>query len=119
MIIAIPTDGKRGLAELVAEHFGRCRTYTFLDERGAIVEIIDNTSEHMGGSGLPPELMKRHGAGVLLCKSLGPRALDLCGHLGITVFVCQAGTVKEAFKMFKAKKAKKAGQDDICEEHRK
>jgi len=118
MKIVIPTNGKRGLDDTVAEHFGRCNTYTFLDEKGNVAEIIDNTSEHMGGSGLPPELMKKHGANILLCKGLGPRALNLCKQLGIDVYVCQAKTVKEIFEMWKTKKIKKANFEDVCEEHR-
>ncbi|MFH1432564.1 MAG: NifB/NifX family molybdenum-iron cluster-binding protein [archaeon] len=118
MKIVISTDGKRGLDDTVAEHFGRCNTYTFLDEKGNIVEIIDNTSEHMGGTGLPPELMKKHGADVLLCRGLGPRALDLCKELGIDVYVCHAETVKEIFEKWKNKIIKKAGFEDVCEEHR-
>ena len=118
MKIVIPTNGKRGLDDTVAEHFGRCNTYTFLDEKGNVAEIIDNTSEHMGGSGLPPELMKKHGANILLCKGLGPRALNLCKQLGIDVYVCQAKTVKEIFEIWKTKKIKKANFEDVCEEHR-
>ena len=118
MKIVIPTDNKKGLDDTVAEHFGRCNTYTFLDEKGNIVKIIDNISEHMGGSGLPPELMKKHGANVLLCKGLGPRALNLCKQLGIDVYVCQAKTVKEIFEMWKNKRIKKANFEDVCEEHR-
>jgi len=118
MKIVIPTDDKKGLDDMVAEHFGRCETYTFLDENGKIIEIIDNTSEHMGGIGLPPELMKKHGANVLLCKGLGPRALELCRQFGIDVYVYQAHTVKEIFDLWKRKKIKKAGFDDVCEEHR-
>jgi len=119
MKIVIPTDGKRGVEDSVAEHFGRCNTYTFLDENGKVVEIIDNTSEHMGGHGLPPELMKRHGAKVLLCKGLGPRALNLCGQFGIDVYVCHAETVKEMFRKWKSDELKKAGAGDVCEEHRR
>jgi predicted Fe-Mo cluster-binding NifX family protein len=118
MKIVIPTDNKKGLDDTVAEHFGRCNTYTFLDEKGKVIEIIDNISEHMGGSGLPPELMKKHGANVLLCKGLGPRALNLCKQLGIDVYVCQAKTVKEIFEMWKNKRIKKANFEDVCEEHR-
>lgn len=118
MKIVVPTNGKKGLNDAVAEHFGRCNTYTFLDEKGNVIEIIDNTSEHMGGSGLPPELMKKHGANVLLCRGLGPRALNLCKELGIDVYVCQAETVKEIFELWKNKKIKKANSDDVCEEHR-
>ena len=118
MKIVIPTDDKKGLRSAVAEHFGRCETYTFLDDNGEVIEVIDNTSEHMGGTGLPPEIMKKHGANVLLCKGLGPRALQLCEQLGIDVYVCQADTVKNIFLLWKNKKIKKAGFTDICEEHR-
>jgi len=118
MKIAIPTDNKKGLEDAIAEHFGRCLTYTFLNEKGEVVEIVDNTSEHMGGRELPPELMKKHGADILLCKDLGPRALALCSQLGIDVYVNQAETVKEIFEMWKNNKIKKAGAGDVCEEHK-
>jgi len=119
MKIVVPTDGRKGLEDKVTEHFGRCNTYTFLDKDGRLIEIIDNTSVHMGGEGQPPELMKKHGAEVLLCRGLGPRALDMCGQLGIEVYVCEAETVKEIFGKWKAGRIKKAGSEDICEEHKK
>ncbi|NOQ67902.1 dinitrogenase iron-molybdenum cofactor biosynthesis protein [Patescibacteria group bacterium] len=118
MKIVIPTNNKKGLSDTVAEHFGRCDTYTFLDENGNIIEIIANTSEHMGGTGLPPELMKKRGANILLCKELGTRALNLCKQLEIAVYVCQAKTVKEIFEMWKNNKIKKANLNDVCEEHK-
>ena len=116
--IVIPTNNKKGLNDKIADHFGRCLTYTFIDEKGNLLEVIGNTSEHMGGVGLPPELMKKHGADILLCKDLGPRALNLCRELGIEVYVCQAKTVKEIFEMWKNNKIKKAGAEDVCEEHK-
>ena len=69
----------------------------------------------MGGKGLPPELMKKHGADVLLCKALGPKAINLCRELGIDVYVCQAETVREIFEVWKNGKIKKAGAKDTCE----
>jgi len=116
--IVIPTNDKKGIEDTVAEHFGRCLTYTFLNEKGEVVEIIDNVSEHGGGQGLPPELMKDHGANVLLCRELGPRALNLCKELGIEVYVCQAETVREIFEMWKNNKIKKAGAKDVYEQHK-
>ena len=118
MKIVIPTNNKKGLNDKIADHFGRCKTYTFLDKKGEVIEIIDNTSEHMGGMGLPPELMKKHGADILLCKDLGPRALILCKELGIEIYVRQAETVKEIFEMWKNDKIKKAGAEDVCEQHK-
>ena len=116
--IVIPTNDKKGLNDKIADHFGRCLTYTFIDEKGNLLEVIGNTSEHMGGVGLPPELMKKHGADILLCKDLGPRALNLCQELGIEVYVCQAKTVKEIFGMWKNNKIKKAGAEDVCKQHK-
>ncbi|MDD4990481.1 MAG: NifB/NifX family molybdenum-iron cluster-binding protein [Candidatus Pacebacteria bacterium] len=118
MKIVIPTNNKEGLNDKVAEHFGRCLTYTFLDEQGEVLEIIENTSEHMGGIGLPPELMKKHGADILLCKDLGPRALILCRELRIDVYVSQAETVRDIFEVWKNGKIKKADTEDVCREHK-
>ncbi len=117
MRIVIPTNGKSGLSDTVAEHFGRCNTYTFIDENGNLLDIIDNTSEHMGGTGLPPELMRQHGADILLCKGLGSRALQLCNQLGIEVYVCQGDTVKEIFEMWRSKRLKRASYEDACRGH--
>ena len=118
MKIVIPTDGEKGIKEKVANHFGRCQTYTFLDEKGKVIETIENISEHMGGIGLPPELMKKHNADVLLCHDLGPRALNLCREFGIEVYTSTAETVEEIFAMWKNNQLKKATSDDVCEEHK-
>ena len=118
MRIVVPTNNKNGLDGKIAEHFGRCLTYTFLNEKGEVLEIINNTSEHMGGKGLPPELMKKHEANILLCRGLGPRALSLCQELGIDVYVYQAETVKEIFTMWQNNKLKKASIENVCKEHK-
>ena len=116
--IAIPTNGSKGLGDQVAGHFGRCNTYTFLDQFGNFLETIDNRSQHTSGSDLPPELLKKHEAEILLCNELGPSALNLCNKLAIKVYVGQAKTVKQIFQMWKSGKIKKAGADDICQEHK-
>lgn len=118
MKIVIPTNNKKGLSDSIAEHFGRCRTYTFLDEKGKVIEIIDNTSEHMGGVGVPPKLMKKHGAEILLCKGLGLRAIELFKNLGIKVYVYNTSTVKEIFDLWKNKKLIEAGAEDACSDHK-
>lgn len=118
MKIVIPTNDVRGLDDVVADHFGRCQTYTFLDEKGEVMEIIKNTSEHMGGTSLPPELMKQHGATVLLCKDLGPKALDLCNQLNILVYIHRAETVGEIYKLWKGKKLSMASTQDVCQQHK-
>lgn len=116
--IVIPTNDIKGLDDVVADHFGRCQTYTFLNEKGEVIEIIRNTSEHMGGIGTPPELMKQHEANILLCKDLGPKALDLCSQLNILVYVDQSESVREIYKLWKDKKLTKASTEDACQQHK-
>jgi predicted Fe-Mo cluster-binding NifX family protein len=70
----------------------------------------------MGGAGLPPELMKEKGVGVLLCKDLGLRAINLCKELGIDVYTCQADTVRDIFRIWQEKKINKAGPQDACQQ---
>lgn len=114
MKIAIPTDNRKGLDDTVARHFGRCQTYTFLNEKGEILEIIDNTSEDNGGRDLPPELIKRCGADILLCRDIGPKAITLSKNLGIEIYIGQAETVKEMLDIWKDNKISRAGQENAC-----
>ena len=118
MKIAIPTLGEKGLDEIVSQHFGRCETYTILDEKGLLIKIIENISSHNGGQGLPPELLQKNGINVLLCKGIGPMAIDLCKELNITVYVNSGKTVKEIFENWKRDSPLPASVDDSCEEHR-
>jgi predicted Fe-Mo cluster-binding NifX family protein len=118
MKIAIPTDDRKGTEDTVAEHFGRCQTYTFLNEKGEFLEAIDNTSEDRNDKGLPPELIKEKGADVLLCKDIGPKAVILCEKLGIEVYIGQAKSVKEMFEMWKNNKIRKADAEDFYKKHK-
>lgn len=118
MKIAIPTDGRKGVEDTVAEHFGRCSTYTFLNEKGKILEIIENTTRHAGGLNLPPRLIKNHGADILLCRDLGPRALNLCRELGVKVYVFRAERVRDIFNLWERNQSKEASNRDVCEEHK-
>ena len=117
MKIAIPTEDKKGLDDRVAEHFGRCKTFTFLDEDGRVIEIIDNASSHTFGSKLPPELLKEKGANIVLCKALGIKALNLCKKLGIEVYTGQAETVREMFNLWKNGKLDKNFKNVCSGEH--
>lgn len=115
--IAIPSMGQKGLEETVAEHFGRCSTYTILDEQGNLLEILKNTSSHMGGQGMPPELLQKNGIKILLCQGIGPKALQLCQDFKIEVYVDYSSTVKALFHKWENQKLSKADSNDSCKEH--
>ena len=118
MKIAIPTMGDQGFNESVAKHFGRCPTYTLLDNEGNILEILPNTSSHMGGTDLPPKLLSKNGVDVLLCHGIGPKAIELCKEYHIDTYVDDSQTVKQLFDKWKNKTLSKASHENACEEHR-
>jgi predicted Fe-Mo cluster-binding NifX family protein len=117
MKICIPTIGKNGLDDFVGEHFGRVPTYTIVDLDTDEVKVIQNTSEHMGGVGYPPELMIREGVNILVCRGLGRRAISMFDETGIEVYIGASGTVRDAVSAFKKGLLQKAGIGDACGRH--
>jgi predicted Fe-Mo cluster-binding NifX family protein len=117
MIIGVPTMGDRGLGEQVGEHFGRVPTYTLVDTETNEVRVVQNTSEHMGGTGHPPELLAKAGVNVLICQGLGQRAIQLFDAHGIEVFVGAFGTVSNAVRMWKERTLQKASESTACDKH--
>lgn len=118
MKIAIPTIGNKGLKEYVSEHFGRAPTFTIVDLATNEVKIIPNTSEHMGGSGYPPEIMANAGVEVMLCCGLGPRAIQMFEQYGIEVYVGAYGTVENTIQEWQAGKLQVATDENACKMHR-
>jgi predicted Fe-Mo cluster-binding NifX family protein len=117
MRISIPSMGGKGLDERVGEHFGRVPAYTIVDTETESVETITNTSEHMGGSGYPPELMVRANVDVMVCGGLGRRAIMMFEEMGIRVFVGASGTVREAVAQFQAGALQEATDENACQQH--
>lgn len=114
MKIAIPTNDKK----TVADHFGRCQLYLCFDETGNSLKEIENTSEHMGGKGLPPQLLKDNDVDVLLCKDLGPYAISLCKNNNIKVYKHpEAKSIDSLFKLWQSNKLKETTIGEGCESH--
>ncbi len=117
MKVCIPTMGEKGIEEYVGEHFGRVPTYTLVDTETNEVTVIDNTSEHTGGSGYPPEIIAKTGAEVMLCGGLGGRAVMMFEERGIMVYVGATGTVKDAIQMWQDGKLQAATNENACRQH--
>lgn len=117
MKICVPTMGNRGMDEYVGEHFGRVPTYTIIDTETNEVKVIPNTSEHMGGIGLPAEILARHGIDTMICSGLGRRAIGLFEQYGIMVYVGAYGTVKDALEMWKNNRLQVATDENACRQH--
>ncbi len=116
--VAVPTMGDKGIDEFVSEHFGRAPTFTVVDLATNEVKVIPNTSEHMGGSGYPPEIMAGAGVEVMLCSGLGPRAIGMFEQYGIEVYVGVSGTVKDAIQEWQIGRLQMATDENACRMHR-
>ncbi|MEA1925069.1 MAG: NifB/NifX family molybdenum-iron cluster-binding protein [Candidatus Altiarchaeota archaeon] len=117
MRIAVPSNGDKGMDEVVGEHFGRVPTYTIFEDQSREVEIIPNKSQHMGGGGLPPDLLQEKGVDVMICSSLGRRAIDLFQEKGIRVYVGASGLVRDAIEQWEKGGLVEATDKNACERH--
>jgi predicted Fe-Mo cluster-binding NifX family protein len=117
MKVAIPTMGDKGMNEQVGQHFGKVPTYTIVDTETNEVRVISNTSEHMGGRGLPPELLANEGVNTMLAAGLGMKAIMLFQELGIMVYVGAQGTVEDTIKLWQDGKLQAATEEDACKDH--
>jgi len=93
--IAVATDG-----EQVAQHFGRCPSYTIAQvEDGRVVsqEIISNPGHEPGF--LPGYLAER-GVGVIIAGGMGPRAEGLFAQRGIEAVVGAYGPVDKVLQAY-------------------
>jgi predicted Fe-Mo cluster-binding NifX family protein len=117
MKVSVPSMGDRGLDEQVGEHFGRVPTYTVFDTETNEVQVIENTSEHMGGTGYPPDLLANAGVNVMVCGGLGRKAIMMFEEMGIMVYIGAQGTVKEAIQMWKDGQLQPATDENACAQH--
>jgi predicted Fe-Mo cluster-binding NifX family protein len=117
MRICLPTNNSGGLGDHLCEHFGRAPTFTVVDTESDEVTVHQNRSEHMGGTGKPPEQIAKTGAKVLICSGLGPKAIDMLVSFGVEVYVGAYGTVGEAIQQWKEGKLSLADAQNACKEH--
>ncbi len=117
MKLCIPAMGENGLEEIVGQHFGKVPYYTVYDTDTKEATVIPNTSEHNGGTGLPPEIMDREGVDIMLCGGLGRKAVVMFEQYGIDVFIGANGTIREAINSWEACELTKATQDNSCSGH--
>lgn len=117
MKICVPTNGQGGMDDSVSAHFGRAPTYTIVDTETGQVKVVENRSDHMGGSGKPPEQVAGTGAEVVICSGLGPNAITMLSARGIASYTGATGTVKEALESYTHGRLTRATEETACKEH--
>ncbi|MFH1403086.1 MAG: NifB/NifX family molybdenum-iron cluster-binding protein [Candidatus Altiarchaeota archaeon] len=117
LLIAFPTDGDKGWDEELSQHFGRSTRYTLVNDEDDSITVIENTSQHMGGMGMPPEILSEAGVNVIICRGLGRRAIEMFSEFNIQVYCDASGTVGQVFKQWKAGGLLPASEDNSCTRH--
>jgi predicted Fe-Mo cluster-binding NifX family protein len=117
MKVCVPTMGKKGLDDQVGEHFGRVPTYTIVNTETYEVKVINNTSEHMGGTGYPAEILAATGINVMICSGLGRRAIMMFENNGIMVYVGASGSVRDSIQLWKDNQLQMATDENACSQH--
>jgi len=118
MKICVPTSGAGGPEDKVSQHFGRAPTFTIVDTESGNVTVIENRSDHMGGTGKPPEQVKGTGSSIVLCSGLGPTALAQLMSYDMEVYVGASGTAREAIEQFNRGLLRIATVESACREHK-
>lgn len=115
--VAVPVRELDGLDSEISPHFGRAAGFVIADLEDNEIEELENTSEHMGGQGKPPELLDEAGIDLLLCANLGRRAVQFFDRLDIDVCSGASGTAGDALQAWRNDELEPATEAAACKGH--
>jgi predicted Fe-Mo cluster-binding NifX family protein len=111
--IAVATNEKNGLEDVVSNVFGRARTFTIVDaedEKITGVTILENSavSYHHGAGPIAVKMLVDEGVEVVLANELGIGASELLKQHNISIIPVKPGTnvgdaTKKALRTYKEK----------------
>ncbi|SHJ31350.1 Predicted Fe-Mo cluster-binding protein, NifX family [Dethiosulfatibacter aminovorans DSM 17477] len=96
MRVAISTDGN-----MVAQHFGRCPSYTIVDiadGEAVIQHTVDNPGHAPGNI---PNFLNDKGAQCIVCGGMGAKAQGFFADFNIKTILGVTGTVEDAIEALK------------------
>jgi len=102
--IAVATNEKNGLRDIVSNVFGRAKTFTIVDaedEKIMGVTILENSaaSYHHGAGPIAVKMLVDEGVEVVIANKLGIGASELLKQHNITIIPVKPSTnVEEAIK---------------------
>jgi len=122
MKIVFATEGTRGLAENVSQHFGRCPTYTLvevIDGQEPKVTVVENPTLANHGPGMAPEYIAGLGAEFMVTGGMGPKAIEFFASFGIRAVTGAYGPVKDMLVALlrQLSSGENAPEPAPCEEH--
>lgn len=115
MKIVVTSKGKDLDSELDSR-FGRALHFIVFDTDTNEFRAVDNSQNlnAVQGAGIQAaENVSASGAKHLITGNCGPKAFRVLHAVGITVFLCKGGTVKEAIQKFQAGELEEANQPNV------
>ena len=107
MRIAISAETNNGLDSQVAQHFGRCPFFAFVDVEGQKIQstqVIENPFFSGHQVGQVPTFIHEQKADVMLSGGIGGRAIQFFQQFGIETATGASGTVRSTLDNYFAGK---------------
>jgi predicted Fe-Mo cluster-binding NifX family protein len=118
MKICVPVLSSDGKDSQIYGHFGSAPYFAIYDSASDDISIVNNgVAEHEHGQCMPVNVIKNTGAEAVLCKGMGMRAANLLAGAGITAYMVDAATVKEAIEKYKTKDIAVLDASRACQGH--
>lgn len=115
MKICIPILRHNGYNSPISEHFGQSSGFALFDDDTDTLSFMLNSGLHSAGAQTPAELIAESGADVVLCGSLGVKAVHLFEQHGIHVYSDASGTVVDAVNAYKADRLPEVTDATACQ----
>jgi len=109
-----------GLNSPICPHFGKTPYLTLLKVEDGTIEdfkVFETHGRHTGGRATPAELVLINGGDVVICGSLGGKAVEMLNNSGVQVFSGANGTVIQAFQQWKNEDLKPGSLEPCTEGH--
>jgi predicted Fe-Mo cluster-binding NifX family protein len=103
MRIAISAESNDGLDSKVAQHFGRCPYFAFVDVKGKeiqSIDVIENPFFTGHQVGQVPTFIHEQKADVMLSGGMGGRAIQFFQQFGIEIATGAMGTIKDTLENY-------------------
>jgi predicted Fe-Mo cluster-binding NifX family protein len=118
MKLCMPVVESNGMNSIVFGHFGSAPFFAVYDTETEKLSLVNNNeSEHEHGKCMPVDALSKLGAGAVLCKGMGLRAVNLLAAAGIGAFLVEGVTVAEAVAEFTDRKARVLDANGACQHH--
>ncbi len=113
MRLCIPTKDDTGREAQLSDHFGRAPYYTIVDTGESSLEVVENESDHFGGSKQPPAFVADLDVDAVVVEELGERSMTVFERRGVDVYQSTENTVEGLWNLLERDALPELDTDDV------